>query len=84
MINKVEKNKVGIRAKFGLPFRLTISNYSLVKVLFGCLKKDTAQLVTQFAASNLWMALGKPMGARDNRTPKSRETAVRSKKSSMT
>ena len=64
MINKAEKLKASIRAKVEHPFRVIKRQFGFVKVRYRGLKKNTAQLVTLFALSNLWMARGKLMGAR--------------------
>ncbi len=63
MIHRVEKLKAGIRAKVEHPFRVIKRQFGHVKVRYRSLKKSTAQLVTLFALSNLWMARGKLMGA---------------------
>jgi IS5 family transposase len=63
MIDKAEKLKAGIRAKVEHPFRVIKRQFGFVKVRYRGLKKNTAQLVTLFALSNLWMARGKLMGS---------------------
>jgi len=63
MIDKAEKLKAGIRAKVEHPFRVLKRQFGFVKVRYRGLKKNTAQLVTLFALSNLWMVRGKLMGA---------------------
>ena len=63
LINKAEKIKAGIRAKVEHPFRVIKRQFGFVKVRFRGLKKNTAQLVTMFALSNLWMVRGKLMEA---------------------
>lgn len=62
MIDKAEKLKAGIRAKVEHPFRVIKRQFGFVKVRYRGLKKNTAQLFTLFALSNLWMARGKLMG----------------------
>ena len=64
MIDKAQKLKASIRAKVEHPFRVIKRQFGFVKVRYRGLKKNTAQLVTLFALSNLWMARGKLMGAR--------------------
>ena len=64
MIDKIEKIKAGIRAKVEHPFRVIKRQFGFVKVRYRGLKKNTAQLVTLFALSNLWMVRGKLMQAR--------------------
>ena len=56
MIDKAEKLKAGIRAKVEHPFRVIKRQFGFVKVRYRGLKKNTAQLFTLFALSNLWMA----------------------------
>ena len=63
LIHKAEKLKAGIRAKVEHPFRVVKRQFGFVKVRYRGLKKNTAQLVTLFALSNLWMVRGKLMGA---------------------
>jgi IS5 family transposase len=63
MIDKVEKIKAGIRAKVEHPFRVIKRQFGFLKVRYRGLKKNTAQLATLFALSNLWMVLGKLLGA---------------------
>ena len=63
MIDKAEKLKAGIRAKVEHPFRVIKRQFGFVKVRYRGLKKNTAQLFTLFALSNLWMVRGKLMGA---------------------
>ena len=60
---KIEKIKAGIRAKVEHPFRVIKRQFGFLKVRYRGLKKNTAQLVTLFALSNLWMVRGKLMGA---------------------
>ncbi len=62
LIDKAEKLKAGIRAKVEHPFRVIKRQFGFVRVRYRGLKKNTAQLVTLFALSNLWMARGKLMG----------------------
>ena len=45
------------------PFRVIKRQFGFVKVRYRGLKKNTAQLVTLFALSNLWMVRGKLMKA---------------------
>jgi IS5 family transposase len=53
---KVERAKAQVRAKVEHPFRVIKRQFGYVKVRFRGLAKNTAQLVTLFALSNLWMA----------------------------
>ena len=62
MIDQAEKLKAGIRAKVEHAFRVIKRQFGFVKVRYRGLKKDTAQLFTLFALSNLWMVRSKLMG----------------------
>jgi transposase, IS5 family len=63
LTDKIEKAKAAVRAKVEHPFRVIKRQFGYVKVRYRGLKKNTAQLVTLFALSNLWMVRGKLMGA---------------------
>jgi IS5 family transposase len=63
MIDQAEKSKASVRAKVEHPFRVIKRQFGFVKVRYRGLKKNTAQLVTLFALSNLWMVRGKLMAA---------------------
>ena len=54
--DKLEQLKASIRAKVEHPFRVIKRQFGHVKVRYFGLKKNTAQLTTLFALSNLWMA----------------------------
>ena len=62
LTDQVEKAKAGIRAKVEHPFRVIKRQFGYVKTRYRGLKKNTAQLVTLFALSNLWMARAKLQG----------------------
>jgi IS5 family transposase len=62
LVNALEKLKAGIRAKVEHPFRVVKRQFGYTKVRYRGLKKNTAQLVTLFALSNLWMVRGKLQG----------------------
>jgi transposase, IS5 family len=65
LIDQVEKLKASIRAKVEHPFRVIKRQFGYVKVRYRGLKKNTAQLTTLFALSNLWMVRKKILqGAR--------------------
>ena len=64
MIDEVEKLKASVRAKVEHPFRVIKRQFGFVKVRYRGLKKNTAQLLTLFALSNLWMVRGKLMEAK--------------------
>jgi len=53
---KIEKAKAQVRAKVEHPFRVIKCQFGYVKVRFRGLAKNTAQLMTLFALTNLWMA----------------------------
>ena len=59
LIDQVEKIKASIRAKAEHPFRVVKRQFGHVKVRYRGLKKNTSQLTTLFALSNLWMARAK-------------------------
>ena len=59
LIHKVEYLKASVRAKVEHPAQVIKRQFGYVKVRYRGLKKNTAQLVTLFALSNLWMARGK-------------------------
>ena len=63
MIDQAEKLKAGIRAKVEHPFRVIKRQFGFVMVRYRGLKKNTAQLFTLFALSNLWMVRSKLMEA---------------------
>ena len=60
--NQIEKIKASVRAKVEHPFRVIKRQFGFVKVRYRGLKKNTAQLNTLFALSNLWMARCKLIG----------------------
>ena len=55
-LEKIEKAKASVRAKVEHPFRVIKRQFGFTKVRYRGLAKNTAQLVTLFALSNLWMA----------------------------
>jgi IS5 family transposase len=54
--DKLEKVKASVRAKVEHPFRVLKCQFGFTKVRYKGLAKNTAQLLTLFALSNLWMA----------------------------
>ncbi len=59
---QIEKIKAGVRAKVEHPFRVIKRQFGVIKRQFGYVKtryrglaKNTAQLITLFALSNIWM-----------------------------
>ena len=63
LVDKIEKLKAGMRAKVEHPFRVIKRQFGFAKVRYKGLKKNTLQLKTLFALSNLWMARHQLMGA---------------------
>ena len=55
LLEQAEKLKASVRAKVEHPFRVIKCQFGHVKVRSRGLAKNTAQLVTLFALSNLWM-----------------------------
>ena len=55
LIDKLEKIKASIRAKVEHPFRVIKCQFGYRKTRYRGLVKNTAQLTTLFALSNLWM-----------------------------
>ena len=56
LIDQLERLKASIRAKVEHPFRVIKRQFGHAKVRYRGLNKNTAQLSTLFALSNLWMA----------------------------
>jgi IS5 family transposase len=56
LLDQAEQLKASVRAKVGYPFRVLKCQFGLTKVRYKGLAKNTAQLITLFALSNLWMA----------------------------
>ncbi len=63
LTDKIEKAKASVRAKVEHPFRAIKRQFGYVKTRYRGLKKNTAQLITLFALSNLWMVRTKLQGA---------------------
>ena len=55
ILDKLEQTKARIRAKVEHPFRVINRQFGHLKVRYRGLAKNTAQLYTLFALSNLWM-----------------------------
>ena len=64
LLDKAEKLKASVRAKVEHPFRVIKCQFGFTKVRYKGLAKNTAQRMTLFALSNLWMARRHLMGAR--------------------
>lgn len=56
ILEKLEQTKASIRAKVEHPFRVIKRQFGFTKVKYRGLAKNTANLMTLFALSNLWMA----------------------------
>jgi IS5 family transposase len=54
--DKAEQLKASVRAKVEHPFRVIKCQFGFTKVRCEGLEKNTAQLMTLFALSNVWMA----------------------------
>jgi IS5 family transposase len=63
LVDQVERIKAGIQAKAEHPFRVIKRQFGYTKVRYRGLRKNTAQLMTLFSLSNLWMARGKLLAA---------------------
>ncbi len=63
LTEQLERVKASIRAKVEHPLRVIKRQFGHVKVRYRGLVKNTAQLHTLFALSNLWMARGRLIGA---------------------
>jgi len=64
LLDEAEKLKARVRAKVEHPFRVIKCQFGFTKVRYKGLAKNTAQLITLFALSNLWMARRQLMGVR--------------------
>ena len=64
LTDQLERLKASIRAKVEHPFRVIKHQFGHVKVRYQGLAKNTAQLHTLFALSNLWMMRASLLGAR--------------------
>jgi len=64
LVNGIETLKARVRAKVEHPFRVIKRQFGHVKVRYCGLAKNTAQLYTLFALSNLWMVRGQLLPAK--------------------
>jgi IS5 family transposase len=69
-LQAIEKEKAGVRARVEHPFRVVKRQFGYAKVRFRGLVKNTAQVVTLFALSNLWMARKQLLGLTGKLRPK--------------
>ena len=63
LIDALERAKASVRAKVEHPFRVIKRQFGFLKVRYRGILKNTAQLHTLFALSNLWMARRRLMAA---------------------
>jgi len=56
LVDLIERMKASVRAKVEHPFRVIKRQFGFVKVRYRGITKNTLQLQTLFALSNLWMA----------------------------
>ena len=61
MNEQAEQLKASVRAKVEHPFRVIKRQFGHVKVRYRGLAKNTAQPITLFALSNIWMVRGRLM-----------------------
>ena len=73
LTDQVEHIKASIRAKVEHPFRVIKRQFGHVKVRYRGLTKNSAQLSTLFALSNLWMARRQIVGSCGMSAPAARE-----------
>jgi IS5 family transposase len=64
LLDKAEQLKASVRAKVEHPFRVIKCQFGFTKVRYKGLAKNTAQLITLFALSNVWMVRRHLLGAR--------------------
>ncbi|ARV25196.1 hypothetical protein NY99_24455 [Xanthomonas phaseoli pv. phaseoli] len=55
MAKRWEHSKASLRAKVEHPFQVIKRQFGYVKVRYGGLAKNAAQVLTLFALSNLWL-----------------------------
>ena len=75
ILDKIETLKASVRAKVEHPFRVIKRQFGHTKVRYRGLFKNTAQLKTLFALSNLWMARLKLMALDEQVRPMRAKTA---------
>ena len=64
LLDKAEQLEASVRAKVEHPFRVIKCQFGFTKVRYKGLAKNTAQLMTLFALSNVWIARRHLLGAR--------------------
>jgi IS5 family transposase len=75
VLDKIETLKASVRAEVEHPFRVIKRQFGHTKVRYRGLFKNTAQLKTLFALSNLWMARWKLMARDEQIRPMRARTA---------
>ena len=61
LLDAAKKLKASVRAEVEHPFWVLKRQFGYVKLRYRGLKKNTQQLITLFALSNLWMSRGQLM-----------------------
>jgi transposase, IS5 family len=69
-LKAIEKAKASVRARVEHPFLVVKKQFGFAKVRFRGLMKNTAQVLTLFALSNLWMARKQLLGSTGKLRPK--------------
>jgi len=69
-LQAIEREKASIRARVEHPFRVVKRQFGYVKARFRGLAKNTTQVLTLFALSNLWMARKQLLGSTGKLRPK--------------
>ena len=69
-LQAIEKAKARIRARVEHPFRVIKRQFGYAKVRFRGMAKNTVQVLTLFALSNLWMARKQLLGSTGKLRPK--------------
>ena len=81
-LERAEKLKAGARAKVKHPFQVIKRQFGSVQIRYRGLKKNTAQILTVFALSNLWTVRGKLVAAWAQMRPKARQRPCKRRKNS--
>jgi IS5 family transposase len=64
LLDKAKQMKASVRSKVENPLRVVKCQFGFTKVRYKGLAKNTAQLITLFTLSNLWLARRQLMGAK--------------------
>lgn len=81
LIDQVEKIKASIRAKVEHPFRVIKRQFGYTNVRYRGLKKNTLQLTTLFALSNLWIGALPIAGGAGMSAPEDSQMAAKAARS---